>query len=394
MLWCACTHISSRRVLLIAISAAAMVAGSALPLQIRALQFNVWLDATRVRDGLSLTANTIIESGADIVSLVEVKNLHGDFVEKIKKQLKKRNCTFYGGFTGNPLKFGLDADTAILSRYPVTEEKIIYRTRENCIVRSMIDVEGTLLAVYSVHLEYRCYSSYLPRGYNSNSQQFPGWNMIGTSRWRFYGTSRLRKLLWRKDDDEPKAMTDPKLIRQDNIASTRPEAMAHLIDDARLLEENNVPIVIMGDFNEPSTLDWTESMSHIADHNGLVYKWDTTELLRQSGFTDSYRELYPDPTTHPGFTWPAAARASGELPKKTDWIKMADERDRLDYVFYKGHQLEASDAWLVGTPVTVVKSDFVDESKIFQDRCSYSIGSPWPSDHRAVMTVFEVADTN
>lgn len=373
-----------------------MVADSAaVPRQLRALQFNVWLDATRVKDGLSLVANTIIESEADIVSLVEVKNLRGDFVEQLKKKLKERNVVYYGTFPGNALKFGLDADTAILSRYPVTEQRIVYRTRENCIVRSMIDYETLgVLAVYSVHLEYRSYSCYLPRGYNSHGDLFPGWGMIGKP--RFYSlTGWLGRVLFGQGNDELQPMTDPKLIRQDNIASTRPEAMARLIEDARHLEEKITPIVIMGDFNEPSTLDWTESTSHLADHNGLVYKWDTTELLKQSGFTDSYRDLYPDPATHPGFTWPAAAQGTGdEAPKTTDWIKLADERDRLDYIFFKGNQLKPIDAWLVGTPITVVRNDFVDESTLFQDRCSYCVGSPWPSDHRAVMTVFEMDGMN
>lgn len=137
--------------------------------KLRALQFNVWLDGTRVRDGLSLIANTIIESDADIISLVEVKNLRGDFVQKLKKKLEERGVVYYGSFVGNPRKFGLDADTCILSRYPVTQEKVVYRTRENCIVRSMIHLDGdsndggNTVAVYSVHLEYRCYSCYLPR---------------------------------------------------------------------------------------------------------------------------------------------------------------------------------------------------------------------------------------
>lgn len=370
--------------------------------KLRALQFNVWLDGARVRDGLSLIANAIIDSEADVVSLVEVKNLKGDFVERLKRKLQERGVLYYGTFQGNPRKFGLDADTAILSRFPVTEERVIYRTKENCIVRSLIDLSSDdgnsaprILAVYSVHLEYRCYSCYLPRGYNSNSHQFPGWGMIKNSK---PGSGWLTNcIFWASDRDlEPQPMTDAKLIRQDNIESTRPEAIGRLIDDARALEEN-IPIIVMGDFNEPSTLDWTESTSHIADHNGLVYKWDTTELLNQSGFIDAYRDLYPDPVTHPGFTWPSAAQGPGEhkMPKRTNWIKRADERDRLDYIFFKDSKnssckLKAADAWLVGTPVTVVRDELVDESKLmFQDKYSYGVGSPWPSDHRAVMTVFE-----
>jgi exonuclease III len=108
---------------------------------------------------------------------------------------------------------------------------------------------------------------------------------------------------------EPQPVIDPEVIRQDNVASARPAAIRRLIDDARtLLEQEQMPTIIMGDFNETSTLDWTEDTANLADHNGLVLcQWDSTELLRQSGFIDSYREVHPNPVTHPGFTWPAAA---------------------------------------------------------------------------------------
>jgi endonuclease/exonuclease/phosphatase family metal-dependent hydrolase len=358
---------------------------------IRALQFNVWLDATRVKGGLALTADKIVESEADIVSLCEVKNLLGDFLEKLKKELKARGVTYYGSFPGNPRKFGLDADTAIISKYPITEERIVYRRSENSIVRSVLEINGRSLAVYSVHLEYRAYTCYLPRGYNSNSESFPGWKMIRnqSSSWNtitayFPGwiTEMIRSGM-------PQPVTDVDVIRKDNIASTRPDAIARLIDDTHKLEKDDIPIIIMGDFNEPSSLDWTKDTADLADHNGLVYKWDSTELLKENGFVDSYRELYPNPVTHPGFTWPVAAKGMDEKSKNTGWIKMADERDRIDFIFYKGVRLEAQDAWLVGTPVSVVRDAFVDESPLSHDKWSQAAHSAWPSDHRAVLTVLK-----
>ena len=345
---------------------------------LKALQFNVWLDATKVRGGLGLCADTILDSGADIVSLIEVKNLRGDFVERLKKELESKSTVeWYGKFAGNARKFGWDADTAILSRYPILdEEKIVYRTRENCVVRSILDVHnGQRLAVYSVHLEYRSYTCYLPRGYNSNSKLFPGWGMIrGPTNNRSWGCWMWEMVFGGgQQQQQPLPMINPELIRQDNIASTRPEAIQRLMDDARSLERQHndgeqIPIIIMGDFNEPSALDWTTATANTADHNGLVYPWDSTELLRQDGYVDSYREVYPDPVKNPGYTWPAAARGTDGVRKKTSWLKMADERDRIDFIFYKkGGQgclscLQAKDSWLVGTPISVVRNAFVDES--------------------------------
>ena len=396
---------------------------------LRALQFNVWLDATKVRDGITQTADIILDSQADIVSLIEVKNFLGeDFVERLKRRIHERSegrVQYYGSFAGNPMKLSFDADAAIISKHPIVDQTIVFRTRENCIVRSLVQIDDqTTMAVYSVHLEYRYYTCYLPRGYSSNSDLFPGWSKLGTGyfswiwehlpSWLCSPTKCLDVV-----GDAPllQPVADPKLIHQDNTASQRPAVIQRLIDDAQSLRRESQhnktkpPIIlVMGDFNEPSTLDWTESTKHLTNHSGLVYEWDTTERLRQSGFVDTYREMYPNPATHPGFTWPAAARGSHESkPRPTDWIKQADERDRIDFIFYydddennqrKAHeppktrqqpkQLKVQDSWIVGTPVTVVQGQLVDESKLFEDKCRYPAGHLWPSDHRAVMTVFEL----
>jgi len=544
------------------------------PRRLRALQFNVWLDASQAaatredEDGVRQVARTVLETDADVISLAEVKNRYGrDFVGRLKRELlaeqqrqqqQQRHSSsettawqhteYYGSFVGNSMKMGTDADVAILSKYPVVEQRIVYRTRENCIVRSLLELpspsaEDTdaaaspspppplLLAVYSMHLEYRYYSCYLPRGYCSNSHQFPGWAAVTESQQKLqmltssmswysrikngllgpfvlapsvWPASRTATTTTATDPGGVEAMTtaptmklrpvitDPEVIQRDNVASGRPEAVRRLIEDADALQQQfgaataatatkgGLPhhhqsarpsppaVVVMGDFNEPSALDWVESTSRMADHNGLVYEWDSTRLMQDSGYTDSYRELYPDPATHPGHTWPAAA-ASAAAPATagavsgtactangthfggdqtsavrriaTDWIKGADERDRIDFIFYKSSPgtagststasviLKPVGAWLVGTPITVVRGQFVDESLLYKDRYFSSSSSPspslftaaangrkchddnrivaaasaaaaaatnnyknrpWPSDHRAVMTEFEV----
>jgi hypothetical protein len=79
---------------------------------------------------------------------------------------------------------------------------------------------------------------------------------------------------------------------------------------------------------------------------------------------------------------------------------MADERDHIDFIFYNGESsplswvLNAQDAWLVGTPLAAGGEALVDESKqlSYLDKYSHSANSPWPSDNRAVMTVFGTTD--
>ncbi|KAG7340725.1 endonuclease/exonuclease/phosphatase family protein [Nitzschia inconspicua] len=456
------------------------------PIELRALQFNVWLDATKVKDGLELTASAILDSNADVVSLNEVKNFWGnDFVSNLKKELhyqqeerekqgeSQKYSQWYGNFPGNPHKLHIDADTAIISRYPVLEELVVYRTPENSIVRSLIEMSPRQppVVVYSVHLEYRAYSCYLPRGYNSHSASFPGWNPVLAWQQRkadsadttFWASPSFSYLVGNclgtvyglvvgdstKSQDDLYPITDVDVIHQDNLSSGRPEAIEKILEDVEALSRSNthyrnnasgiMPVIIMGDFNEPSTLDWTEDTKHTAGHNGVVYQWETTRRLLNAGWVDSYRELHPNPLTHPGYTWPAAVKGKNNVREQiTGWLRNADERDRIDFIFYKNQAtqnkeplvsdgqrpshiapslaLHPVDAWLVGTPVIVVGDTLLDESskcdssemeaktttlaeckyrncKPTQDQYLLKVGSLWPSDHRAVMTIFELRST-
>ncbi len=56
----------------------------------------------------------------------------------------------------------------------------------------------------------------------------------------------------------------------------------------------------------------------------------------------------------------------------------------------QGIGLQAVDSWLLGTPVSIAADKFVDESALFADTFSLTANQMWPSDHRAVLTVFEV----
>jgi hypothetical protein len=191
---------------------------------LRVLQSNVWLDATRVKGGLALTVDAILRLKADVVSLVEVKNLlGGDFVSRLKKELWERGGIAYydGSIPGN--YHAAAPDMAILLIYPITDEAVVHRTGKNCIVRSIIDVNGRPpLAVYLVHLEYHSYSCYLPRGYSSNSRRFPGWSKLTKknnkntvsssssyycwssfwSRWRWCGKCCSERHRWRSNHSQ------------------------------------------------------------------------------------------------------------------------------------------------------------------------------------------------
>jgi hypothetical protein len=193
----------------------------------------------------------------------------------------------------------------------------------------------------------------------------------------------------------PYPVTDPTIIHTDNVASGRPYAIQMILNDVHeqlqkkkgqndddddgssssSSRSDNVvvdAVIIMGDFNEPSCLDWINETKDNnnnnnntgvgggADHNGLVYEWDSTLLLKNNGYVDSYRSIHPSPVTHPGYTWPSAAAAAAtttatkvtaasahtdlhhhHLLSPTNWLRESDERDRIDFVFYKNLNLNS-----------------------------------------------------
>lgn len=55
--------------------------------------------------------------------------------------------------------------------------------------------------------------------------------------------------------------------------------------------DGSVPVVLVGDFNAPSHLDWPD------------VAWPVTKAAEEAGLRDSYREAHPDPVRDPGHTW-------------------------------------------------------------------------------------------
>lgn len=136
------------------------------------------------------------------------------------------------------------------------------------------------------------------------------------------------------------------------------------------LIETGMPTFMTGDFNAPSHLDWTPDAVGSRKYLTRVVKWPVSIAVEKMGFRDSYREAHPDPVANPGLTWWAAR------PKAPDWAgnsTQKDPRDRIDFVY-------ASNA-------TVVSSDVVGEKGAPDVTMSVT---PWPSDHRAVVSTFDL----
>ena len=108
------------------------------------------------------------------------------------------------------------------------------------------------------------------------------------------------------------------------------------------------------------------------------------EALDNAGFVDCYRTLYPDVLEYPGFTFPSDNPLMPE--SKLTWAPEADERDRIDYVFYHPHpSVVLKEAVIFGPDGSIVKSRRVKETS--RDRFLLPLGV-WPTDHKGLLVTF------
>jgi exodeoxyribonuclease III len=139
--------------------------------------------------------------------------------------------------------------------------------------------------------------------------------------------------------------------------------VADLLKDADSLKDTSLPTILVGDFNEPSYLDWTEAAAKAGRHPAKV-EWPSTKAFAEDGFQDSYRQLHPDEMAQPGFTWTPTTKPDDPH----------DHHDRIDYVLYRGSGIKPKSVEIVGE--NTQNADIVV--------------APYPSDHRAVTAVFEL----
>lgn len=319
---------------------------------LRVMQFNIWLGGSMVKDGPAGIADTVAAAVPDVVMLSESDS---DRVKKLLDDLDARGLTYYSN--EKPV------DPAVISRHEIIDHTSFPSWSK--MVFSVNDVE---IAAYSGHLEYQYYVTYLPRGYGGGTP--PPWET------HQYG--------W--DEIPTGPIVDADLIMRLNEVSGRTEATRAVLADARKERAKGRLTLLAGDFNEPSHQDWDHRTRHLFDHHCTELPWSTTKAIEDAGFRDSYREINPDPVRTPGFTWPAD-NPGADIGKLT-WAPKADERDRIDFVFYyPDERLELLDSILIGPSGSIVRNQRVQETG--EDRFWRPTWT-WPTDHKVVLSTFRI----
>lgn len=134
----------------------------------------------------------------------------------------------------------------------------------------------------------------------------------------------------------PDARLVPTSESEDSIlvwekAGTRDDEIETILSSLQpmLAETDSIPIIMGGDFNIHSHLDWTEATRNLYNHGGAVVSWPVSMAMEKAGFKDSFREMNPNPVEKPGVTW--LSEDNGEETRM----------DRIDYIYYQGKTIQA-----------------------------------------------------
>jgi hypothetical protein len=150
--------------------------------------------------------------------------------------------------------------------------------------------------------------------------------------------------------------------------STRGASVTTLINQMSSALTSGSPVFLTGDFNEPSHLDWTQAAANAGLHFGKKVDWPTSHAVVNAGLNDSFRQLRPDVINDQGNTWTPG------YPAPT--VDANEVFDRIDFVYYAGINVTPLSAKTLGYNASDGSTDIAIQ--------------PYPSDHRAVVTQFNL----
>ncbi len=158
--------------------------------------------------------------------------------------------------------------------------------------------------------------------------------------------------------DDP-ALTPEELIAAANEA--RADAIASALGELQADLDSDAAVFLVGDFNEPSHLDWTEAAAEAGHHLGASVAWPTSDAVVAAGLVDTYRALVPDEVEDLGETW-------------TPDPGPDEVHDRIDLLYHAGSDVIPLEVAIVG------------ENRQMAD----IVVDPYPTDHRAVVAGYRL----
>ncbi|KAJ6445260.1 endonuclease/exonuclease/phosphatase family [Purpureocillium lavendulum] len=272
------------------------------------LSFNLWHGGTQVNDYHNKQIRFLTSSGADVVG-----------VQESQRGNVRRLAYALGWY------FWETRDIGIISRYPITQQ--YPDTSAAGSVRISLDGTDTEVVMWNTHLGYDPYGPY-----------------------DFCFSNMTRDQVLKREEESGRTPQITEIVN----------GMKEELENA-----DKVALLLMGDFNAPSHLDWINATRDAHCDVGS-FPWPSSVMPVEAGLIDSYRKAHDNPVATPGITW---------SPIYKDNEGRKEPMDRLDFIYYKGFlEVLSSEVVLVGKP---------QEEPNHQD-------NEWTSDHAAVKTVFNV----
>ena len=281
------------------------------------MTWNLWFGGCHANNGFAKQVAYLRQSPVAIVALQECFGPHGS---RLAAELGW-NIAQQGH------------DTAVISRYPVTLHHTETAPFATC---ATVETPQGAVTVWSVHLWHSDYGPY--------------------------------------------TAIDPGIPARFTLASggerRRIAQLARVVSEQARLEREGVvaaahPVMVMGDFNVPSHLDW------LSDRRGATVEWPTSRMLEVAGYVDAFRAVHPDASVMPGDTW------SPIIPEDEE------PRDRIDFIFSRGARAE--DAYTVAGQQPTGGNELPNGHDGYRsvDGEAGVIGehldNVWPTDHAAVI---------
>lgn len=287
---------------------------------VKVMSYNIFRGGTMRGQPLSQTVKVIQAAKADIVGVQETKSPKAVNAEKLAQLL---GWNYYE-----------DHWSCILTRFEIVERFQVDRRKQGGIKVRL--PAGQEAYIFNMHLPSNPYQPYQLLGIRPK---------------------------WHKHWDTPFIKTEAEAITAARKARGRD--LSILLQKIRTLPDQQTPIFVVGDFNEPSHLDWTPRAAQSGRHPIRV-KYPTSLAMAKAGFADAWRTVYPDEMKKPGYTWTPAMQA--EDPKT--------HHDRIDFVYFRGTGVKLTEAKIVGE----------------NEENAEIVVAPYPSDHRAVVATFTLTN--
>ncbi|GAA4221801.1 hypothetical protein FHR32_005218 [Streptosporangium album] len=297
------------------------VPGLKLVPELKAMSWNLWHGGSQVKGSREKQLKFLLDHDVDVVGMQETSSVAAE-------ELAEALGWDY---------FQAGSDLGIISRYPITSRGPLPSASGLAGISARVRVDEQRkqdVVVWNVHLGYTPYGPYDA----------------------CFGKMTQEQLL----ANEVKSGRTPQITAI--LAAMGPDLKA----------VKRTPVLLTGDFNAPSHLDWTSATKRCGYDS---VPWPASVLPEKAGLKDSFRVANPNPVTAPGITWsPIYPTFTGGYGHDGHTGE-PEPQDRIDFVHYAGGlRVKDSRTLVEGTPTAI--PNHADNA--------------WTSDHAAVLTTFRV----